>query len=390
VPLCVRAQSAPEQPADPAESRIARARALTAAHNLTAAVVELDAIRSSAKDDSLRDIARIMLMNIYLEEGDYTRADGLLVDTFKARSPQNESSVQSYFALAGQTVNGARKHLERYREFGINIGDKNLPSEALNDLDRLRQLLERISDQASAISGEDGKRTDAVALLEDVASVRASVARDDQDRQKWQQQFAEARRKLEASETRIASIGAIPGRRPPAAAPSPSPATTVKSEKNEPAPAQTAQQSKQQSKRTSSGQKPPTVTKTSAATPAPTAPKESAPKQSQPSSPDNKGTAASGSAESQAINVGSLLDKATQKISPSYPPQARTLRASGVVVVYLVIDETGAVAAVQNTSGPVVLRQAAVDAAKRWKFKPTVVDGQPVRVSGFISFNFTL
>jgi protein TonB len=56
----------------------------------------------------------------------------------------------------------------------------------------------------------------------------------------------------------------------------------------------------------------------------------------------------------------------------------------------VVVDETGAVASIQKTSGPSLLQQAAVEAARRWKFRPTMVDGQPVRVVGFINFNFAL
>ncbi len=90
------------------------------------------------------------------------------------------------------------------------------------------------------------------------------------------------------------------------------------------------------------------------------------------------------------MNVGSLLDRATQKIAPVYPSTARAARVSGVVTVYLLVDENGAVAGVQRTNGPVMLQQAAIDAARRWKFRPLVVDGRPVRVAGYISFNFAL
>ena len=90
------------------------------------------------------------------------------------------------------------------------------------------------------------------------------------------------------------------------------------------------------------------------------------------------------------MDVGSLIDKATQKISPTYPQVAKTQRITGMVKVYLVVDETGTVASIQKTSGPSLLQQAAVEAARRWKFRPTMVDGQPVRVVGFINFNFAL
>lgn len=62
----------------------------------------------------------------------------------------------------------------------------------------------------------------------------------------------------------------------------------------------------------------------------------------------------------------------------------------GVVTVYLEVDEKGLVVAVPRTEGPQMLKKAAEDAARKWKFRPTMIDGQPVRVTGFISFNFVL
>ena len=61
-----------------------------------------------------------------------------------------------------------------------------------------------------------------------------------------------------------------------------------------------------------------------------------------------------------------------------------------MVVVYIEVDERGAVVNVVNTTGPQMLRQAAIEAARRWRFQPAMVDGQPARMSGYLSFNFTL
>ena len=118
--LTVCAQSKPEE--DAGQKRLKRARALVAAHKLEAAVSELDAIRNTTADDAVRDVSRIMLMSIFLEEGDYMRAQSLLEETYKLRTPQNENSTRTYFALAGQAVNGAREHFSRYHSFGINRG----------------------------------------------------------------------------------------------------------------------------------------------------------------------------------------------------------------------------------------------------------------------------
>jgi protein TonB len=90
------------------------------------------------------------------------------------------------------------------------------------------------------------------------------------------------------------------------------------------------------------------------------------------------------------LDVGSLLEYATIKSNPVYPPTAKTLRMTGIVRVELVIDEAGQVSKVQNTSGPPMLQRAATDAVRKWKFKPFIRDGEPVKATGFVSFNFNL
>jgi protein TonB len=66
------------------------------------------------------------------------------------------------------------------------------------------------------------------------------------------------------------------------------------------------------------------------------------------------------------------------------------MRTTGVVRVDITIDENGDVAEVQKTSGPPLLQGAAKDAIKKWRFKPFVRDGQPVKAIGFVNFNFAL
>jgi periplasmic protein TonB len=90
------------------------------------------------------------------------------------------------------------------------------------------------------------------------------------------------------------------------------------------------------------------------------------------------------------IAVGALHGKVSKKVDPAYPQIARAARISGVVTVFLVLDEKGAVESVQRADGPAQLQPAATAAVRRWKFKPTLVDGQPVRVTGYINFNFSL
>jgi protein TonB len=75
---------------------------------------------------------------------------------------------------------------------------------------------------------------------------------------------------------------------------------------------------------------------------------------------------------------------------PTYPDAARRMRTAGMVTVQVVLDETGKVVSATATSGPAILRDAAVQAALRAKFSPTKLSGQPVKVSGTINYKFAL
>ena len=90
------------------------------------------------------------------------------------------------------------------------------------------------------------------------------------------------------------------------------------------------------------------------------------------------------------VSGGVLNGSAINLPSPLYPEPARRMRASGTVVVEVVIDETGKVIAAKAVSGPGVLTDAAVQAALRARFSPTKLSGQPVKVSGIINYKFSL
>jgi TonB family protein len=74
---------------------------------------------------------------------------------------------------------------------------------------------------------------------------------------------------------------------------------------------------------------------------------------------------------------------------PRYPPLAKQSGAAGLVRVYVVVDESGKVVEVSHSEGPMLLRQAAEEAARHWSFSAVNGDGGPVRLSGYIDFNFT-
>jgi len=92
----------------------------------------------------------------------------------------------------------------------------------------------------------------------------------------------------------------------------------------------------------------------------------------------------------KSIAGGVLNGKAMSLPKPVYPEAARAVKASGIVGVKVLIDETGNVVSAEAVSGHPLLRAASVEAAKEAKFSPTTLSGQPVRVTGVINYNFVL
>ena len=90
----------------------------------------------------------------------------------------------------------------------------------------------------------------------------------------------------------------------------------------------------------------------------------------------------------KTISGGVLNGKAVSLPKPAYPPAARAVRASGAVQVQVLIDEEGRVVSATAAGGHPLLQQAAVAAARQARFSPTLLSGQPVKVSGIITYNF--
>ena len=90
----------------------------------------------------------------------------------------------------------------------------------------------------------------------------------------------------------------------------------------------------------------------------------------------------------QIVSGGVLNKKAVKKPAPEYPPIARSGRVSGTVTVQLVVDERGNVVSAVAISGHPLLQAASVEAARKAKFEPTTLCGQPVKVSGVVTYNF--
>ena|SRR5947209_8409014 len=90
------------------------------------------------------------------------------------------------------------------------------------------------------------------------------------------------------------------------------------------------------------------------------------------------------------VSGGVLTGKAISKPPPAYPAIAKAARAQGAVVVQITVDESGRVVSASAISGNPLLQQAAVSAVRNWRFSPTMLTGQPVKVTGTVTVNFTL
>jgi TonB family protein len=88
------------------------------------------------------------------------------------------------------------------------------------------------------------------------------------------------------------------------------------------------------------------------------------------------------------ISAGVLNGKAVTLSKPAYPAAARAVGAQGAVNVKIMVDEEGNVVSAEAVSGHPLLQQAAVQAAQQSKFHPTTLNGQAVKVTGVVVYNF--
>jgi TonB family protein len=89
------------------------------------------------------------------------------------------------------------------------------------------------------------------------------------------------------------------------------------------------------------------------------------------------------------VSKGVTTGEALIKPQPIYPSIAKQINASGEVQVSIMIGENGRVIEAKAVKGHPVLRAAAEDAARKWVFRPTLLDGKPVKQPGTLTFVFT-
>jgi len=89
---------------------------------------------------------------------------------------------------------------------------------------------------------------------------------------------------------------------------------------------------------------------------------------------------------SQGITQGLL----THRIEPTYPVLAREAHIRGAVVLTAIIDKDGNIQNLQLVSGHPMLAPAAIEAVKQWRYKPYLLNGQPVEIETTITVKFEL
>ena len=89
------------------------------------------------------------------------------------------------------------------------------------------------------------------------------------------------------------------------------------------------------------------------------------------------------------VTMAEAMSAATTKVTPEFPALAKQLHISGSVELDVLIGENGSVESVAPLNGNPVLTKPAADAVKKWKFKPFVDGGAPVKAQAAIKINFT-
>ena len=90
------------------------------------------------------------------------------------------------------------------------------------------------------------------------------------------------------------------------------------------------------------------------------------------------------------ISGGVIAGTRTVFVQPVYPPIAKAAHVGGTVVLHAIISKTGSVTQLNAISGPDMLKGSALDAARQWKYKPYLLNGEPTEVDTTITVNFNL
>jgi periplasmic protein TonB len=94
---------------------------------------------------------------------------------------------------------------------------------------------------------------------------------------------------------------------------------------------------------------------------------------------------------SRVIRTSTMLEGSLiRKVQPPYPPLAKSARIQGSVVLFAVISKTGTIENLRLISGHPMLASAAIEAVSQWRYRPYILNNEPVEVETQITVNFIL
>jgi protein TonB len=91
-----------------------------------------------------------------------------------------------------------------------------------------------------------------------------------------------------------------------------------------------------------------------------------------------------------AVSSGVMSGNILVKTQPQYPAIAKAARIQGTVVLQATISKSGTIEGLTVVSGPPMLQQAALDAVRSWRYKPYLLNGEPVEVGTQVNVVFSL
>lgn len=90
------------------------------------------------------------------------------------------------------------------------------------------------------------------------------------------------------------------------------------------------------------------------------------------------------------LSEGVVSAQLISRVEPRYPPLGRQMHQSGTVVLHAMISRDGRIESLEVVSGSPFFVQAALDAVRQWRYRPTLLDGEPVEVETTITVEFRL
>ena len=89
------------------------------------------------------------------------------------------------------------------------------------------------------------------------------------------------------------------------------------------------------------------------------------------------------------VSSGTIAGMAISRPDPVYPPIAKAAHVQGSVILHATISKQGTIEQLTVVSGPPMLTGSAVDAVRRWRYKPYLLNNEPTEVETTINVNFT-